>query len=397
MEEKKGEKNKIIIINDKQFETYVPLTSNILECASYVDKVNGIIPSKLIIKYFDFLSKWWAFIIVFMIFALLMNGGIECDIIIGIVLSISVIWGNYYSRCSKILIGFEFLGASSYSWDSFEAAENTLKEAEYLIPKLKECEKQTDEIIRWAMYLQLVKEMDEKYGERKHMLGRPLRKDECTPEEKDFRKEKIQEAREFGKMDAEYCIKKYLEFVKEAFDTYRHYKYLSFKLRSDYEIQNRAYFSIDGLHSRAKRYGQLCCKVYRPIDHKERPWDILPIDAYNEELNKRYDEVIGHIYSTFWDHDINEWKLASFVKCYIGRIHRENIKDEDYFALDDLSCLEGKLLYEYREQLMEYMDISEIFLGLTKYSYEQYCEGVSRMKLVKEDLVKIFKEGIGIR
>ena len=387
------EEKKTIIINGKEFETYSPLTSQILECASYADRIGNADSLGLVTKYFTFLMKWrWA-IIVFMPFALLMNGGITCDIILGIILIASYIWGNHYSECSKILIQLNFLGANSYSWDSFEAASNTLKEANYLIPKLKECEKQTEETKRWEMYLELVKEMDKKYGERKHMLGRPFKKGECTPEERIFREEKVQEARELGKIDAEYCIKNYLELVKERFDTYRRYKYSPFKLKTNYELQARAYYSIDKLHGEAKRLAHLSYNVYRPIDHKEHPWNILPFEAYKEELDKRFDEIIGHIYNVFLDSDIGEWKFASFVKSYIDRLDRENIKDEDYFSLDDYSCLEGKYLCEYRKQLQEYMDITEIFVGLAKYSYEQYCQAVDKFGLVKEDLIRISQEG----
>lgn len=396
MEEKKEEK-KIIIINEKEFKTYSPLTFDILKCVSYVNKVSEMDSLGLIEKYFAFIIKWWWLIIIFMIFALFTNGGIECDIVIGIILIVSAIWGNYYSECSKIAIQFNFLGVGSYSWDSFEAANNTLKEADYLIPKLKECEKQTDEVNYWKMYLELVKEMDTKYGDRKHMLGRPFKKGEYTSKEKEFRKEKIQEAREIGKMDAEYCVKQYLINVREKLDTYRRYKYSPYKLKSNQTIWLEAYHSIQNLNDYIKRYQPSYCNVYKPVNNKQKPWDILPIDAYEEEFNKRYNEVIGQIYNPRFDNDINKWKISMFVSTYAERLYQEGIQDEDYFSLDDRSCLEGKLLYEYREQLMKYMDIAEIFLGLTKYSYEQYCEAVDKFGLSKEDLITIYKEGRNIK
>lgn len=374
------EEKKTIIINEKEFETYSPLTSNILECASYADRIRNADSLGLVTKYFSFLMKWrWA-IIVFMPFALLMNGGITCDIILGIVLIISYIWGNHYSECSKILIQLNFLGANSYSWDSFEAANNTLKEANYLIPKLKECEKQTEETKRWEMYLELVKEMDKKYGERKHMLGRPYTKEEGK---KDKEKAEIIETKNEAK---ECAIKDVVSFFKGVNELYK-------KAWDEYEKGSvhllSALFDLDMFLR--KRHDNSCRTLHERhrFNFINRPSDNV-FNTFDEDYQSIYDTIVGDPYHYLFSFKCG---LASLFYVHAKRIFEDQDYTYPYYNENDLdACLEGKMVFEIIQEINKYPEIKEtfdemeVFPKITNEMYQMMCKRVEEINYTIDDL-----------
>lgn len=380
MEEKKGKK-KTIIINGKEFETYSPLTSDILKCVSYADKVNKANQFGLIEKYFNLILRWWWFIIVFMVFALFTNGGIQCDIVIGIVLIVSIIWGKYYSECNIIAIKFNFLGSESYSWDSFEAADNTLKEADYLIPKLKECEKQTDETVRWKLYLELVKGMDEKYGERKHMLGRPYSKEE---KRKDKEYSELDDAR---KQAREYACKDVIAVLVKVKELYE--KVWEGNEKSIVDAQLKLFDLINYLHSYHNNSITLFKEHYK--------YDLLnsPPKAYfnefNETYNDIYESIIGHPY--YSTNSFEKWGLSELITLHTKRVFKDLDISYPYYNENDLAaCLEGKMVYEVTQKINEYPEIKEIYdnIGLfpkiTNEAYQMMCEKVKESNFGINDL-----------
>lgn len=375
------EEKKTIIINGKEFETYSPLTSNILECASYADRIGNADSLGLVTKYFTFLMKWrWA-IIVFMPFALLMNGGMTCDIILGIVLIVSYIWGNHYSECSKILIQLNFLGANSYSWDSFDAANNTLKEADYLIPKLKECEKQTEETKRWEMYLELVKEMDKKYGERKHMLGRPYSKEQHKVDKENT---EIEDARKEARENACQDVITFLNNVKELYN-----KVWEKNERSLVEAQLEL-FELDhylsGYHDKNAR------KMERDnfYNFLNRPAQAV-FDAYENTYKDIYDTIVGRSYLAC-DH-FNEWGLSELIHLNTKRLFVDNNVNYPYYNEDDLAtCLEGKMVYEVIQKINQYPEIKavydsmDLFPAITDDMYQMMCKRVAESNYTIDQL-----------
>lgn len=380
MEEKKGKK-KTIIINGKEFETYSPLTSDILKCVSYADKVNKADQFGLIEKYFNFILRWWWFIIVFMIFALFTNGGIQCDIVIGIVLIVSIIWGKYYSECNIIAIKFNFLGSESYSWDSFEAADNTLKEADYLIPKLKECEKQTDETVRWKLYLELVKEMDEKYGERKHMLGKPYSKEE---KRKDKEYSELDDAR---KQAREYACKDVITVLIKVKELYE--KVWKGNEKSIVDAQLKLFDLINYLHS----YHNNSITLFKE-HYKYNLLNSPPKACFNEfdkTYNDIYESIIGHPY--YSTNSFEKWGLSELITLHTKRIFKDLDISYPYYNENDLAaCLEGKMVYEVTQKINEYPEIKEIYdnIGLfpkiTNEMYQMMCEKVKESNFGINDL-----------
>ena len=372
----------IIIINGKEFETYSPLASDIMKCVSYANKVSEADSLGLIEKYFTFLSHWWIFIVVFMPFALLMNGGITCDIVIAIVLIVSYIWGSYYSECSKIYVQFNFLGANSYSWDSFEAADNTAKEAEYLIPKLKECEKQTDEVIRWEMYLKLVEEMDKKYGERKHMLGRPYTNEEGK---KDKEKAEIKETKNEAK---EYAIKDVIAFLKGTNKLYN-------KAWDEYEKgsvhSSSALFDLDMfLRKRHDNSAQTLRDRHR-FNFTNRPSDSV-FNSFDEDYQSIYDTIVGDPYHYLFSFKCG---LASLIYVHAKRVFEDQDYAYPYYNEDDLTaCLEGKMVYEIAQEINKYSEIKvvydemEVFPEITNEMYQMMCKRVEESNYTVNDLKK---------
>ena len=340
----------ITIHGNNKFETYSPLTSDILKCASYADKVSKADSLGLIEKYFSFIVKWWWLIIAFMIFAIFTNGGITCDIVIGVVLIASYIWGNYYSECSKIAIQFSFLGASSYSWDSFEAADNTLKEAKYLIPKLEECEKQTEETKRWEMYLELVKEMDDKYGERKHMLGRPYSKQQAEKEkEKKEREEIIKEARVCACND----VIAFLENINVLFQQFK------IAVETDDTIKSYStWFNLElylrARHSDSRMYFYNKHR-FNYLEHPSLEMDRL----FDETYQNIYDEIVGEPISGY--HRNDRWGLCELIYLYSKKIYTKEKSIKNYYSLADKTCLEGEKLFEIRQAINDISEIKDVY------------------------------------
>lgn len=375
------EEKKIIIMDGKEFETYSPLTSQIIECASYADRIGNADSLGLVTKYFKFLIKWkWA-IIVFMPFALLMNGGIICDIVLGIVLIISYIWGNYYSECSKILIQLNFLGASSYSWDSFEAANNTLKEADYLIPKLKECEKQTEETKRWKMYLELVEEMDEKYGERKHMLGRPYSKEQHKVDKENT---EVEDARKEARENACQDVITFLNNVKELYN-----KVWEKNEKSLVEAQLEL-FELDHYLSGYHDKNALKMEQDHYYNFLNRPSKSI-FDAYENTYKDIYDTIVGRSYLAC-DH-FNEWGLSELIHLNMKRLFVDNDVNYPYYNGDDLAaCLEGKMVYEVIQKINQYPEIKtvydsmDLFPTITDDMYQMMCKRVEETNYTIDDL-----------
>lgn len=343
-------KNIVSTIIDEEFM----LSSDILSDSYFIYKLEelGIYPA------ISFFAKMFCngiiFWIIFMIFALFTNGGIECDCILLILIILSFCFALANKNATYFKLACRSCEETFKNKDVFR---NTMKEAKWLAKEIRKCEKEPDLRRQRKKYKELVKIMDEKYGKRRHALAMPL--------------SEVDAARK------SYWLALYrnLIFNINAFETgwnsycmiLNCYKDPSSSCKVEYNYMIKTITDMLG-------YG-----VFPSIPQ-----------GHTEEVSDYFrKKIMGNSIWNFQDGE--NIGIETLLEMRLEKIRNYklfNINFNNYYNEKDITCLEGKLLYELLlEEQNNYPISIETFKLIDRNKYNRLCKAVEKNGYTKEDLI----------
>lgn len=332
------------------------LSATILKNAAFTDKQLKSKTNKVIEPFAKLFLEHIPFWICFLLIGVVARGGLIVDLIIIICIFASYTYFMPFESYTK----FQMI-----CWGSFgnrDVAENTLREAKWLVPALEKCEKEKDAKIKKELYLDLIKRMDDLYGELNHALVAPI-----SEKEKD-------EIR--GELKGWDYLKKAINKYEEHFQQFVASITYSEPIPSN-EPWNRNYCPwYKGTHGFAV---DMECPNYWNENKDVR-----------QSIDKITKKIAGKTLTSIKDYtgDIGLATLAD-LRLQKSRFYEEfGINPRDYYSVNDVTCLEGKITFELLSEVQKHSKTKINWLKeLSEEKYHQLCKAAKENGYSEYDIL----------
>lgn len=339
------------IVNTITNDEYM-LNSNMLADTFFINKLEQTGMYSIINCFAKIFCKGIIFWIVFMIFALFTNGGFIVDIILIVLITLSFCFSLANTNATY------FQMAYYNAFGNKDGFSNTMKEARWLIKELKECEKEKDTQKKKRLYQKLVDMMNKKYGKYHHALVAPLSEGE--------------------KERKSYLLALYRNIVYNINNYEKNWMPYCVALYSPNGI-NRTDFKLS--------FNELSNTLIDMMGRKVFPFLST---TFTKDIYCYIDEnILGFFCAKVKDEkQIGLLTLLEMRQIKSGMYELFDVDPFNYYSDNNITCLEGKLIYEYLMEINKEYPIKDVlFKELNETKYHNLCKAVERYKYTKQDLI----------